>query len=71
MRPFRSLLHGRGRALGTLCAVFYAALLWRSAPAGAQSRGFEINDIQLHQVLAVRPDAEGRASFPLRPDWLS
>ncbi len=35
------------------------------------SRGFEINDIQLHQVLAVRPGEDGSADFPLRPDWLS
>ncbi len=35
------------------------------------SRGFEVNDIQLHQVLAVRPDEDGGADFPLRPDWLS
>ncbi len=34
------------------------------------SRAFEINDIQLHQVLAVRPDADGNAAFGLRPDWL-
>jgi cyclopropane-fatty-acyl-phospholipid synthase len=35
------------------------------------SLGFEINDIQLHQVLAVRLHDDGRADFPLRPDWLS
>jgi cyclopropane-fatty-acyl-phospholipid synthase len=35
------------------------------------SRGFEVNDIQLHQVLAVKPHEDGRADFPLRPDWLS
>ncbi len=35
------------------------------------SRGFEINDIQLHQVLAVKLHEDGRAEFPLRPDWLS
>ena len=35
------------------------------------SRGFEINDIQLHQVLGVRPNADGSSGFPLRPDWLS
>jgi cyclopropane-fatty-acyl-phospholipid synthase len=34
------------------------------------SRGFEIDDIRLHQVLAVRPHDDGRAEFPLRPDWL-
>jgi cyclopropane-fatty-acyl-phospholipid synthase len=35
------------------------------------SLGFELNDIQLHQVLAVRLHDDGRADFPLRPDWLS
>ena len=34
------------------------------------SRGFEINDIQLHQVLALKPREDGSADFPLRPDWL-
>jgi cyclopropane-fatty-acyl-phospholipid synthase len=33
--------------------------------------GFERNEIQLHQVLAVRPDEDGRSGFPLRPTWLS
>ena len=31
--------------------------------------GFERNQIQLHQVLAVRLHADGRADVPLRPDW--
>ncbi|HYJ74213.1 MAG TPA: hypothetical protein VEV65_01375, partial [Kineosporiaceae bacterium] len=35
------------------------------------SLGFEINDIQLHQVLAVKLHADGAAAFPLRPDWSS
>jgi cyclopropane-fatty-acyl-phospholipid synthase len=35
------------------------------------SRAFEINDVQLHQVLAVKLHDDGRAEFPLRPDWLS
>ena len=34
------------------------------------SLGFAINDIQLHQVLAVKPYDDGSAAFPLRPDWL-
>jgi cyclopropane-fatty-acyl-phospholipid synthase len=34
-------------------------------------RSFERNEIQLHQVLAVKPDEGGNAHFPLRPDWLS
>jgi cyclopropane-fatty-acyl-phospholipid synthase len=32
---------------------------------------FERNEIQLHQVLAVKPDQDGNAHFPLRPTWLS
>ncbi|MDP9822431.1 SAM-dependent methyltransferase [Nocardioides massiliensis] len=37
----------------------------------ASSRlAFERNEIQLHQVLAVRTDERGGADFPLRPDWL-
>jgi cyclopropane-fatty-acyl-phospholipid synthase len=32
--------------------------------------GFVANDIQLHQVLATKTDADGGNSFPLRPDWM-
>ncbi len=35
----------------------------------ASRLGFEENRIQLHQVLGVRPTADGRALMPLRPDW--
>jgi cyclopropane-fatty-acyl-phospholipid synthase len=35
------------------------------------SLGFTVNDIQLHQVLAVKPREDGTAGFPLWPDWLS
>ncbi len=35
----------------------------------ASRLGFERNQIQLHQVLAVRPDADGGAALPLRPWW--
>jgi cyclopropane-fatty-acyl-phospholipid synthase len=35
------------------------------------SLGFTINDIQLHQVLAVKLHDNGDADFPLRPTWLS
>lgn len=31
--------------------------------------GFERNEIQLHQVLAIRPEPDGASHFPLRPDW--
>ncbi len=44
--------------------------LWGLYLAGC-SLGFEINDIQLHQVLAVKLHESGAADFPLRPDWLS
>ncbi len=45
------------------------ARVWGLYLAGC-SRGFEVNDIQLHQVLAVKPHPDGRSEFPLRPDWL-
>jgi len=35
----------------------------------ASRGGFEHNDVQLHQVLAVRLDGQNVAGFPLRPDW--
>jgi cyclopropane-fatty-acyl-phospholipid synthase len=46
------------------------ARIWGLYLSGC-SLGFEVNDIQLHQVLAVKPHARGDAAFPLRPDWLS
>ncbi len=46
------------------------AKVWGLYMAGSRL-GFERNEIQLHQVLAVRPAEDGDASFPLRPDWLS
>ncbi|TCC02771.1 SAM-dependent methyltransferase [Kribbella soli] len=33
--------------------------------------GFERNTTQLHQILAVKLDADADAHFPLRPSWLS
>jgi cyclopropane-fatty-acyl-phospholipid synthase len=44
------------------------AKVWGLYMAGSRL-GFERNDIQLHQVLGVRLHADGRADFPLRPDW--
>jgi len=44
------------------------ARIWRLYLA-ASAVGFEINRIQLHQVLGVRPDAHGRSGFPLRPAY--
>ena len=46
------------------------AKVWGIYMAGSR-RAFERNELQLHQVLAVKPDAHGHARFPLRPDWLS
>jgi cyclopropane-fatty-acyl-phospholipid synthase len=42
------------------------ARVWRLYMA-ASRLGFERNWIQLHQVLAVRPDGKGSADVPLRP----
>jgi cyclopropane-fatty-acyl-phospholipid synthase len=44
------------------------ARVWGLYMAGSRL-GFERNDIQLHQVLAVRPTDAGDSAFPLRPDW--
>ena len=46
------------------------AKVWGIYMAGSRL-GFERNEIQLHQVLAVKPDEAGNARFPLRPTWLS
>ncbi|MFT4009120.1 MAG: cyclopropane-fatty-acyl-phospholipid synthase family protein [Nocardioidaceae bacterium] len=46
------------------------AKIWGLYLAGSRI-GFEINEIQLHQVLAVLPHEDGNADFPLRPTWLS
>ena len=45
------------------------ARVWGLYMAGSRL-SFERNEIQLHQVLAVRPDPDGNARFPLRPTWL-
>ncbi|MDO9377236.1 MAG: cyclopropane-fatty-acyl-phospholipid synthase family protein [Nocardioidaceae bacterium] len=44
------------------------AKVWGVYMAGSRL-GFERNEIQLHQVLAVKPDAAGRAHYPLRPTF--
>jgi cyclopropane-fatty-acyl-phospholipid synthase len=44
------------------------ARVWRMYMAFARI-GFERNRLQLHQVLAVKPDARGRTGLPLRPTW--
>ncbi len=46
------------------------ARVWGLYMAGSRY-GFETNEIQLHQVLAVRTDPTGRSGFPLRPTWAS
>jgi cyclopropane-fatty-acyl-phospholipid synthase len=44
------------------------ARVWRLYLAGVRL-GFEQNQIQLHQVLGVKPHVDGRSAMPLRPDW--
>ncbi|HEX2177114.1 MAG TPA: cyclopropane-fatty-acyl-phospholipid synthase family protein [Nocardioidaceae bacterium] len=44
------------------------AKVWGLYLAGSRL-GFERNQVQLHQVLGVRLHDDGRADFPLRPDW--
>src|SRR3984885_2345398 len=46
------------------------ARVWRLYMAGSRL-GFERNQIQLHQILAVKLNAEGEAGMPLRPAWAS
>jgi cyclopropane-fatty-acyl-phospholipid synthase len=46
------------------------ARVWGLYMAGSRF-GFERNDVQLHQVLAVKPGADGDSGFPLRPTWLT
>ena len=43
------------------------ARVWRLYLAGS-ALGFDSGDIEVHQVLAVRPD-QGRSRLPLRPGW--
>jgi cyclopropane-fatty-acyl-phospholipid synthase len=44
------------------------ARVWRLYIPGSRL-AFERNELQLHQVLAVRTDAAGRSGMPLRPTW--
>jgi cyclopropane-fatty-acyl-phospholipid synthase len=46
------------------------AKIWGMYLAGSRL-GFERRQIELHQVLAVRPESDGRSGFPLRPSWAS
>jgi cyclopropane-fatty-acyl-phospholipid synthase len=45
-----------------------AARVWGLYMAGSRL-GFAMNELQLHQVLATKTDADGVNTFPLRPDW--
>jgi cyclopropane-fatty-acyl-phospholipid synthase len=44
------------------------ARVWRLYMAGSRL-GFERNQIELHQVLAVKLGRDGKSGMPLRPDW--
>ena len=44
------------------------ARVWGLYMAGSRL-GFESNNVQLHQVLAVKVPESGDAAFPLRPTW--
>jgi cyclopropane-fatty-acyl-phospholipid synthase len=44
------------------------ARVWGLYMAGSRY-SFETNGVQLHQVLAVRPDPRGGSALPLRPWW--
>ena len=44
------------------------AKVWGIYMAGSRL-AFERNEIELHHVLAVKPDRTGNASWPLRPTW--
>jgi cyclopropane-fatty-acyl-phospholipid synthase len=44
------------------------ARVWRLYMA-ASRLAFDTNSIELHHVLGVKPDDQGRVAMPLRPDW--
>jgi len=46
------------------------ARVWGLYIAGSRM-GFQVNEIQLHQVLATKTTADGASGMPLRPTWLS
>ena len=45
------------------------ARLWGLYMAGC-ALNFELNTIQIHQFLCMRPNAHGTSTYPLRPWWL-
>jgi cyclopropane-fatty-acyl-phospholipid synthase len=44
------------------------ARVWGLYMAGSRL-GFETNEVQLHQILGVKPGPGGAAHYPLRPSW--
>ncbi len=44
------------------------ARVWRLYMAASRV-GFDLNRIELHQVLGTRTSSRGRSGMPLRPDW--
>jgi len=44
------------------------ARVWRLYMAASRA-GFDLNRLELHQVLGVRLGADGRSGMSLRPDW--
>jgi cyclopropane-fatty-acyl-phospholipid synthase len=46
----------------------HRARVWRLYMAASRV-GFELNRIELHQLLGVRLDSQGSSGMPLRPDW--
>jgi cyclopropane-fatty-acyl-phospholipid synthase len=46
----------------------WRARVWRLYMAASRV-GFDLNRIELHQVLGVHTTPEGRSGMPLRPDW--
>jgi cyclopropane-fatty-acyl-phospholipid synthase len=46
------------------------ARVWRLYMAGSRL-GFDRNLVELHQILGVRLEADGKSRMPLRPDWES
>ena len=44
------------------------ARVWRLYMAASRV-GFDLNRIELHQMLGVRCGSDGRSGMPLRPDW--
>ena len=44
------------------------ARLWGLYMAGC-AFNFEMNNIQVHQFLAIKPNDEGTDTYPLRPWW--